>query len=245
MLQGRPSPAGTTDLFRLGETLFPFLAEAGVAVSACALDTCWDDPERLHPAERAMLAGAAPVRQREIIAGRAQARALTERLGLAAAPLLRGADRRPLWPAGLVGSITHSRELCAVAAASGEIAASLGIDLEPLRPIEPELHALICTDGERRALMTRDQPLAFDELVCCVFAAKEAFYKAWHPVAGLFLEHHDVTVVLDPGLRGFTAAARMGGGGARGRLTLTHGHVAAAVVLAPGWPGVAGISGVQ
>lgn len=239
------SPAAD-DAFRFGEELFPFLADLGVAVSACRLDAGWDDPERLHPAERSMLSGAAPVRRREIIAGRTQARALIERLGREAAPIPRAADRRPLWPAGLIGSITHSREFCAVALAPNGVGASLGIDLEPLDPIEPELHATICAGEELRALAAPGWPFAPPELVCCAFAAKEAFYKAWYPVTGRFLEHHDVVVTLAQDLCGFSATLRSpDGAAARGRpvagqMRLAKGHVAAALILDAGWSAAAG-----
>ncbi len=45
-------------------------------------------------------------------------------------------DRSPRWPAGFVGSISHSRNWVVAAAARGEDYASIGIDSEPIASAE-------------------------------------------------------------------------------------------------------------
>ena len=59
------------------------------------------------------------------------ARIALGRLGLPPAPLLSGPKREPLWPDGVVGSITHCDGYRAVAVARADQLASIGIDAEP------------------------------------------------------------------------------------------------------------------
>jgi 4'-phosphopantetheinyl transferase EntD len=72
---------------------------------------------RLFPEEAMQLDGAVDSRLREFATGRSCARQALAGLGLAPAPILRGAKREPLWPAGIVGSITHCRGYRAAAVA--------------------------------------------------------------------------------------------------------------------------------
>src|SRR5450631_1635810 len=69
--------------------------------------------ELLLPEEAAGLGRAVPERQQEFAAGRLCARRALEELGFAGFALLAQADRQPLWPAQIVGSITHTNGLCA------------------------------------------------------------------------------------------------------------------------------------
>jgi 4'-phosphopantetheinyl transferase EntD len=96
----------------------------------------------------------------------------------------------PIWPAGLVGSLAHDASIAVAALASSTDFESIGIDIEPAEPLEPELLDIIATIGERREIANRQ----FGGRV--LFAAKEAVYKAIYPLERTFLEHHDVEVNL-------------------------------------------------
>jgi 4'-phosphopantetheinyl transferase EntD len=223
-------------------SFFRHLEARGIAVASCEIDSGWDDRGLLLDEERLLLAGMAAVRRREFIAGRAQARALMARSGHAPAAILPGAGRQPIWPEGLVGSITHSRRFCAVAIAPCTNALAIGIDLEPFVPIEAGLHRMICRPDETEALAEGRWPHSLDELVSCIFSAKEAFYKAWYPLAGRFLEYRDVTVSLAPDLSTFTvdAARHCDPTSERlrlsGEMAIDHGHVACSLVWPPDFP---------
>jgi 4'-phosphopantetheinyl transferase EntD len=147
---------------------------------AAGVEVTWSAPSgsvaALFPQERAAVAGAVPQRQREFAAGRGCARAALARFGAHGVVLPVGPDRAPLWPAGFVGSISHSRRLCVAAVARNAAVASIGIDVEDETRLEPELWDWICTDGERRWL--RRQPFEHRGRAACVlFSAKEATYK--------------------------------------------------------------------
>lgn len=147
------------DLARHATRLFP----PGVALAGAA--PC--DPATLHPIEGAGIARATPARQREFAGGRAAVRAAQVALGLAPRPVPMGADRAPVWPPGLRGTIAHHADLCLAAVTADPW--DLGLDLEPDAPLPPEVWAEVLGAGDdatdRRA----------------VFAAKEAVFKALYP----------------------------------------------------------------
>jgi 4'-phosphopantetheinyl transferase EntD len=89
---------------------------------------------RLFPEERSAIAGAVEKRRREFVGARFCARSALEQLGLPAAPILPGPGGAPLWPEGVVGSITHCDGYCASAVASARGVLAVGIDAEPAAP---------------------------------------------------------------------------------------------------------------
>lgn len=108
------------------------------------------------------------------------------------------AGRTPLWPAGLVGSITHSRGRAAAAVAWRHDMRGLGVDLEQLRELSGAMLGRILRPEERRVL--EQQPEAVrPALAVIAFSAKESVYKALNPLTGVYLGFQDVrlTVQLD------------------------------------------------
>ena len=68
----------------------------------------------LFPEERACLAKAVEKRRAEFGTARVCARRALAQLGFPPMPLVPNKDRSPVWPQGVVGSITHTRGYCAV-----------------------------------------------------------------------------------------------------------------------------------
>ncbi len=92
----------------------------------------------------------------------------------------RGVDRAPLWPKGVVGSITHCGLHALALAGHAHEYLGLGIDLERLLE-RREAHTvapLIMTGGEQR----RWGHAAESFLVTLVFCAKESLFKALYPL---------------------------------------------------------------
>ena len=143
--------------------------------------------------ESAAAAAFAPGRRAEFTHGRSCARQALHQLGLEAGGIPVGASREPLWPTGIVGSISHAgtAATAGVARAGGNIV-NLGLDLEPDEPLDAELVAQVCrpTEIARLAISDADPARAARH----VFAMKEAVYKALWPVQRRFLEFHDVEV---------------------------------------------------
>jgi 4'-phosphopantetheinyl transferase EntD len=125
--------------------------------------------------------------------GRALARRAMADLGQPPAPVLRGARRQPLWPAGLAGAITHCRGYCAAAVARTADFAALGIDAEVVRPLSEGVLRRIAGDEERSRLAGHPGE---ERAAAALFSAKEAVYKAWSPLTGRWLGFKEAVVDL-------------------------------------------------
>jgi len=137
------------------------------------------------------IARAIPKRRFEFAAGRRAARQALAELGLPPSAILQEADRAPIWPDGVTGSITHCDTLCIAALAPQHLYRSLGIDIEPATPLSADLEAVIATPSERRALAALP-PAHRLHMAKQIFCAKEALYKAQYPVTGMRLGFQDV-----------------------------------------------------
>lgn len=169
------------------------LFEGGIRVACVEIG---DRTDSLLPEERRSIESARPSRQKEFAAGRWLARQLLEPLGHGSAVLPRAEDRLPIWPAGIVGSVTHSGALCAVAIARASEIALLGLDLEPDEPVKEGLARLVCRDAEHDWIASPD---AEERNRRCriVFSVKEAVYKAFYPRVRRVWSFQDVCVAID------------------------------------------------
>jgi 4'-phosphopantetheinyl transferase EntD len=121
-------------------------------------------------------------------AARIVARGLLGMLGLPSTALPKSASGAPIWPQGVIGSLAHDLRFAIAAVGMRSEFQAIGIDIEPAEDLPPDLIDLIATPRER--IMIRDVPNGGKLL----FVAKEAAYKAVHPVDHTFLEHHDVEI---------------------------------------------------
>lgn len=159
----------------------------------------------LFPQERAAIARATPARQQEFTAGRRAARLAMQRLGVAPAAIPMGDDRAPVWPAALVGSISHSGQNCIAVVALKPHIQSLGIDIESDDPLPPDLTEIICTEIERNWL--EHQPADQRGILAkVIFSAKECAYKCQYPLSHTLIDFSALTIALDPASGRFEAA---------------------------------------
>ena len=187
-------------------------------------------PASLHPSEEAGVANAVPARRAEYAAVRACARTALRRLGLADAAVPAGLDRAPVWPVGVVGSMTHCAGYRAAAVGRAGAWAGIGIDAEEHEPLPPEVMSLVMSPDEEADLVRTDPALCPDRVL---FSAKESVYKVWYPVTRSWLGFEDVDVRLGDG----TFVARIGPAGLgtdvlHGRWAVGDGLVVTAVALA-------------
>jgi 4'-phosphopantetheinyl transferase EntD len=171
----------------------------------------WADPTapmpRLIGDEVLAVEQVRPARAREFGAGRAAAREAMALLGHPPRPVLQGEDRAPIWPKGLVGSITHTaRDCMAVVSDAPEILA-LGLDMEAATPLESALWPEICTMPEMHWLASLG-PSQRGHFAKLIFSAKEAVYKAQYRISHQVLEFHDVELDLDLGNNRFAATLK-------------------------------------
>jgi 4'-phosphopantetheinyl transferase EntD len=196
------------------------------------------DATTLLPAEAQYVARAVAKRQQEFAAGRACARLLLAQFGIIGFALRMADDRQPLWPDGLVGSITHTKHFCAVVVAEKTRSSALGIDSEISGSVKFELWAKICTAPERAWLATLEASQQ-GAAATLLFSAKEAFYKAQYPLLRQKLHFQDATVEAQWGAQrgsfpvhapGALAAQREGG--VQGRYLFHDKFVTTGIALA-------------
>lgn len=193
------------DEAHLGARELEALLGPGVIVASSPLHGELAD---LFPEERRVVEHAVISRVREFATGRLLARQLLRRLGYSDMPLLPGADRCPVWPAGATGSISHTSDLCVVAVALTSEATAIGIDVEPFAPLESELFPLVFVESESRWLAAQpssQQPF----LARALFSAKECYYKCQYPLTRRVLEFRDVEARVSV-RRGTFTARRIG-----------------------------------
>ncbi len=181
--------------------------------AAASVAEAFDDsgPSELLAGEEAIVGRAVEKRRREFATGRACARNALERLGLGSSPILTGDRGEPLWPAGVVGSITHCDGYRACAAARRTELKSVGIDAEPHEPLPEGLLPDIARPEEipRLSELSRATPaIHWDRLL---FSAKESVYKAWFPLAERWLGFEDASLTIDPDGGTFSAQLLVAG----------------------------------
>ena len=121
-----------------------------------------------------------------------------EQLGIQDAIIPIGEDRAPIWPEGIVGSISHCDSLTGAIVAKSSDHISLGLDIEEIGRVTPDLWDLVFTENEKNYLFRlSDEDILVQSTA--IFSIKEAFYKFQHPLTKTFLDFLDVEVVM-PGL---------------------------------------------
>jgi 4'-phosphopantetheinyl transferase EntD len=132
----------------------------------------------LVPEEEALVAKAAPKRRRDFALGRACAHKALTALGHDGVLIGRGEDGAPLWPGGVVGSITHTHGYAAALVADGRDFSGVGLDAERVGGVTQDIWPKVFGVAERDYLEGLDGDER--ELAATLFfCAKEACYKAW------------------------------------------------------------------
>jgi 4'-phosphopantetheinyl transferase EntD len=199
--------------------------------------------EELFPEEEALVRSSVAKRRRDFTTGRACARRALAGLGRAPIPIVTGLRGEPIWPPGIVGSITHCDGYRAAAVASDREMLTIGVDAEPNEPLPDGVLDLVADAGEKAwitRLAAREPAVCWDRLL---FSAKESVYKAWFPLAHRWLDFHEATVTVEGG--GFEAQLLVAGPsrcgqpitGFRGRWLVERGVIVTAIsVLRAGGP---------
>ena len=170
--------------------LLPDLTGPDLAIAWAPFEALSGDP---HPEEWEDIASAAPNRQKEFVAGRQLARALSDQLGLPPAPLLRAEDRAPIWPIDRTGSLSHCDTLCAAAVGKRGTVQSIGVDVETVGRVEQQLWPTLFTEKEADYFSSlAPNTVALETTL--FFSAKEAFYKCQYPLTQKWVGLQDVEI---------------------------------------------------
>lgn len=155
----------------------------------------------LYPVEAEQIAGAVAGRRADFAWARACAREAMTRLGVPSGPIVRGGRGMPVWPPGLVGTLTHTDGLRAAALAPADRVRSVGLDVEPHEALAAGVLEAVSLPEEAawvRAISAEMGSVHWDKLL---FTAKEATYKAWFPLTRRWLGFEDAHITLVPDLR--------------------------------------------
>ncbi len=151
----------------------------------------------LFPEEMAVVAKAVDKRRREFATARNCARKALAGIGVSPFPIMAGERGAPLWPPGVVGSITHCIGYRAAAVARTSVIVTAGIDAEPNEVLPDGVLNAVSIAGERarlRDLATTAPSTCWDRLL---FSAKESIYKAWFPLARCWLGFQEADISIN------------------------------------------------
>ena len=106
----------------------------------------------------------------------------------------KGEDRCPIWPAGFVGSISHSENFAWAVAGTENEFRGIGIDTEPVAD-EMTAHHLRAEIGiDSEWWLGESAGLTTLESFTTIFSAKESFYKCLYQLEPVFFGFHEVQV---------------------------------------------------
>jgi 4'-phosphopantetheinyl transferase EntD len=175
--------------------VLPFVKSCVLTLEDAPFDPLWF--AQAHIAMPASIARSVPKRQAEFFFGRWAAREALVQCGVAGFDVGIGTSREPVWPPGVVGSLTHCHGYAAAAVARARDLQCLGIDIERVVPSQ-SLDALltVALDATELKHLAQSAPgLTTAQRATLAFSAKESFYKAAFPQVGRFFGFEAARVV--------------------------------------------------
>ena len=165
---------------------FEYLLPEGFCAAALPIDAIVGDFYSLIGVENSDAADFHSARWLEFAAGRAAARSALARLGVPAQAIPIGQGREPVWPARVVGSITHAGGIALAAVGSLGSIAGLGIDIEQFGALDEDTSRLILTPDDDQ---NGDATL--------LFSMKESAFKCLYTDQKRFIDYAEVWVRVD------------------------------------------------
>jgi 4'-phosphopantetheinyl transferase EntD len=130
------------------------------------------------PAEEMLMEWWGQKRRRDFTLGRSCARAALSKLGHEGAAIGRDKHGAPLWPDGVVGSISHTTGYAAALVARLGQFSGLGVDTERVGGVTRNLWPRLF-DAEECDHLIRLETEGQKRAAALFFSAKEASHKAW------------------------------------------------------------------
>jgi 4'-phosphopantetheinyl transferase EntD len=217
-----------------GETardLIARLLPAGIGIAEAAVA---DYAAGLFPEEAAYIAKAVSKRRNEFSTGRMLARRALHTVGGPQVAIPSGEYMAPVWPAGFVGSITHTSSHAAAAVARAADLQGIGIDLEVVSRVSLSLVSKIATEQEQEVLRASAEPVRD---LALLYSAKESWFKCQYPLTKTYLGFEDAAILFDWSNGEFAVRLTQEGNGidlasrARCRFAFDDQHVATTATL--------------
>jgi 4'-phosphopantetheinyl transferase EntD len=166
------------------------LFTADFFTGACRVD---DYAGLLSSEEKRISQGFGKKRKEEFSTGRYLAKSLLCKAGCEVQTIAATERGRPLWPAGISGSISHCDQYCVSAVTSSDDYSSVGIDIEETGRLEyGDCERFMCSaELDHLAAI---EPQSRNQMLTIVFSLKEAVYKCLNPVFGKWIDYEDAAV---------------------------------------------------
>ncbi|WP_199609996.1 4'-phosphopantetheinyl transferase family protein [Flocculibacter collagenilyticus] len=144
--------------------------------------------------------GAVEKRQAEFLIGRYCAQQVLKHFKINALSIPVGTQRQPIWPQGVVASISHTDSIGMCALGIDNDTDFLGVDVERWLDLHTaaEIKQSIINIDEEHLLQSysiNDQYFSFEQLLTITFSAKETLFKALHKYVGQFFGFEAAEVV--------------------------------------------------
>jgi enterobactin synthetase component D len=144
------------------------------------------------------LSGAAEKRKLEFISGRYCAFMGCKELGFNLIKLERGASREPLWPSGIIGSISHTDGVALAIVGLSDKTKGIGVDIEGFIPEKKftTIERMVLTENDKNFLekYSKDH-IKKSELYTIIFSAKEALFKLLFPECQCYFDFREADIV--------------------------------------------------
>lgn len=114
----------------------------------------------------------------------------------------KGTAGEPLWPANVVGSISHTGDWACAAAAPSSRCLAIGLDIEQLqRTVSYDVAKRVCTTKEQEQLALLPDELQRDLWFKRIFSVKECIFKALYPLCQTRFWFKDAQLSFEPDTR--------------------------------------------
>ncbi|WP_281558772.1 4'-phosphopantetheinyl transferase superfamily protein [Thalassomonas sp. RHCl1] len=143
----------------------------------------------------ASLSRAVNKRQGEYLAGRYAAIQALAELGINTRNIPTGEHRSPVWPEGILASITHTSTAAFCVAASKRAIKYLGIDHENWLKADNVAEIKSSIINEKEEVFLKQSDMSFEQAFTLVFSAKESLFKALYPGVGYYFDFSAAEII--------------------------------------------------
>lgn len=172
--------------------------DSAIVRSACLYDaTRYDESlfRILGIAKPEQLQQAVIKRKAEFLAGRYCALRALELSGLPSTHIGIGSQRQPIWPEGVCGAISHTRQLAVAAVAYGTDVYGVGVDVEEELTADAmgQVQSFVLNADEHSLLSSVS--LRHEQLIALIYSVKESFFKAAFPLVRHYFDFDAISLL--------------------------------------------------
>ena len=162
-----------------------------ISIAQCKFDNtkfsnCLFEQYDLRPTSS--ISNAVDKRKAEYLAGRYTAKKALSLFNIEVTDIPVGKHRKPVFPANILCSISHTENYAVSVAAKSQTMKHLGVDLENWvdNAIVEQIKSIVVSRAEEKLL--KDIDLNFNRGFTLVYSAKESIFKALYPSVGQYFD---------------------------------------------------------